>query len=253
MDLTPLVARFDLPIRPGEHWAAAGPVWEAGLARFPAAAWQPFQPEIGPQLDGLLLVEALSGGSPAQTEAWLRQMAALLKESARLIVIDWQADGPLEVGPELEHRFKKGRLCRLLRQLGFGRLETLAHQPHYYILQAIKAALRVPAQAGRFIDVAGLDELPKNGMKPVELFGCQLVIANTGKEIVAFARACPHADSPLDRGVLRRRNLACPQHGYIWDVCSGEPVEPADEDILTRYPVRIDAERRRVLVALTPL
>jgi nitrite reductase/ring-hydroxylating ferredoxin subunit len=251
MDLTQLVARFDLPIRPGEQWAAAGPGQDAWPARFPAVVWQPFRPEIGLQLDGLLLAGALSGGSPAQAEAWLRQTAGRLKESARLIVIEWQADGPLEVGPELEHRFKKGRLGRLLRQLGFGRLETLAHQPHYYILQATRAA--PPAPADHFIDVAGLDELPKNGMKPVELLGCQLVIANTGKEIVAFARACPHAGSPLERGILRRRDLACRQHGYIWDVCTGEPVEPADEDILTRYPVRIDAERRRVLVALTPL
>jgi nitrite reductase/ring-hydroxylating ferredoxin subunit len=250
MDLTRLVTKLDLPIQPGERWAAAGPEGAAWPAHFPAA-WQPFSLEAAPQLDGLLLVGALSSDSPAQTEAWLRQATGRLKEQAWLIVIEWQADGPLEVGPELGYRFKKGRLCRLLRQLGFGRLETLAHQPHYYILQAIKAA--PPVQTDGFIEVAGLDELPKNGMKPVELLGCQLVIANTGREIVAFARACPHAGSPLDRGVLRRRYIACPLHGYIWDVCSGEPVEPEDEDILTRYPVRIDAERQRVLVALSPL
>jgi nitrite reductase/ring-hydroxylating ferredoxin subunit len=89
-------------------------------------------------------------------------------------------------------------------------------------------------------------------MKLVEVRGRRLVLANTGREIVAFAQNCPHASSPLDRGRLRRRSLICPQHGYIWDVCTGEPLEPADEDILPRYAVQIDRQRQRVLVALIP-
>jgi nitrite reductase/ring-hydroxylating ferredoxin subunit len=87
-------------------------------------------------------------------------------------------------------------------------------------------------------------------MKLVELFGQKVVVANTGKEIVAFGAACPHADGPLHEGRLRGRNIVCPLHAYIWNVYTGEPVEPAQEDILQRYPVRVDPVRGQVWVAL---
>jgi hypothetical protein len=38
----------------------------------------------------------------------------------------------------------------------------------------------------------------------------------------------------------------------MWNVCTGEPVEPADEDLLRRYSVRVDSKQNRILVALVP-
>ena len=90
-------------------------------------------------------------------------------------------------------------------------------------------------------------------MKLVEVFGNRLVIANTGQEIVAFAQKCPHGNGPFDKGILRGRNVVCPLHGYIWNVCSGKPVMPEDEDTLPRYVTRLDRESGQVLVALTRL
>jgi nitrite reductase/ring-hydroxylating ferredoxin subunit len=87
-------------------------------------------------------------------------------------------------------------------------------------------------------------------MKLVEVLGQKVVVANTGKEIVAFAAACPHAEGPLHEGRLRGRNIVCPLHAYIWNVRTGEPVEPAQEDTLRRYTVRVDPERGQVWVAL---
>jgi nitrite reductase/ring-hydroxylating ferredoxin subunit len=252
MSLADLVTKLDLQIQPQERWAIAGPESEAFRPKLGVTTdtLLPLKPESIPQLDGLLLVGALSTDVQTRLETWLKEIIALLKREAELVVVDWQADGPLDRGPDLKYRFKKGRLCRLLREAGFGLIETLVQQPYHYIIEAIKGD--PPAPPLEFVDVAGLEELPKNSMKPVELFGRQVVIANTGKEIVAFTRTCPHANSALDGGLLRRRSLVCPQHGYIWDVCTGEPIEPDDEDTLSRYTVQIDREGQRILVALTP-
>jgi nitrite reductase/ring-hydroxylating ferredoxin subunit len=100
------------------------------------------------------------------------------------------------------------------------------------------------------VTVASLAELPKNAMKVVDVFGQTIIVANTGREIVAIARACPHENSPLDKGLLRGRNIVCPLHAYIWNVHTGEPVEPADEDTLRRYPVKIDQDEGQIFVAV---
>jgi nitrite reductase/ring-hydroxylating ferredoxin subunit len=112
----------------------------------------------------------------------------------------------------------------------------------YYIVRAVKGSVSSEPLTETLVAVARAEELPKNAMKVVNVFGHVIIVANTGREIVAFDRGCPHENSPLDKGLLRGRNIVCPLHAYIWNVHTGEPVEPADEDTLRRYPVKIDQE-----------
>ena len=156
------------------------------------------------------------------------------------------------MGPALEQRIKKGRARRQLRETGFGIVEVLDEHPLYYVIKGVKGPAPPVTHANEYIDVADLSELSRNAMKLVQLFGQDIVIANTGKEIVAFARVCPHANGPLEKGLLRGCNVVCPLHSYIWNVCSGQPVQPADEDTLPRYSVKIDTANGRILVSLTP-
>lgn len=254
MNLAELVTSVNIQIGDKERWAIFGPetgAFSAKIGRKNPDRFVAFSQEIVPELDGLLLAGALSATTNSQD--WLEQIAGLMTQGATLIAIDWQADGLLKYGPPLDLRFKNGRLRRLLREAGFGTVQLLDEHPLYYIIKGVKGPSPRPSYADEFIDVASLDELSKNAMKRVEIFGRNVIVANTGKEIVAFAQRCPHTDGPLDKGLLRGRQVACPLHGYIWNVCTGEPVEPADEDILPRYTVQIDKERRRVLVALAPL
>lgn len=253
MNLAELVTNLNIQIEKGERWSIFGPEAEAFATKIELK--QPdnflsFSQKIVPELDGLLLTGALSVTTTSQE--WLERIASLMAQGATLVAIDWQADGLLKYGPPLELRFKNGRLRRLLREAGFGIVELLDEHPLYYIIKAVKGPSPPTPHADEFIDVAGLDELSKNVMKRVEIFGHKVIVANTGKEIVAFAQRCPHTTGPLDKGLLRGRKVICPLHGYIWNVCTGEPIEPADEDILPRYTVQIDTERRRVLVALIP-
>ena len=248
MSLSQLVTNLNLNIQPHERWAILGPEADAFRAKLPAAR---LLTDPSPDLDGLLLAGALS--VEAETQSWLEQMSDTLRPGATLVVIDWQWDGPLDTGPDLERRFKRGRLCRLLRQGSFGVVETLESQAMHYIIRAVKGSVRPEPHAGTFVAVASLAELPKNAMKVVNMFGHTIIVANTGREIVAIARACPHENSPLDKGLLRGRNIVCPLHAYIWNVVTGEPVEPADEDTLRRYPVKIDQDEGQIFVAVTAL
>jgi nitrite reductase/ring-hydroxylating ferredoxin subunit len=248
MNLTDLLTSLPIQPQPGQRWAIAGPEAAAlpqkfGLTIEPAAAL----PQQAAQLDGLILAGVLS----AQTDAavWLHQVAATLPAEAGLFILDWQADGPLDAGPSLECRFKRGKLLRLLRDYGFGRIQLVSSQPRYYAVWAVKTAASSVAYAGEFVAVATLAELPKNSMKVVEVFGHTLIMANTGQEIVAFARACPHAGTALDGGRLRGRQVFCPTHFYMWNVCTGQPIQPDDEDSLPVYPVKVD-EQGQVWVAL---
>jgi nitrite reductase/ring-hydroxylating ferredoxin subunit len=252
MRLSQLVTQFEIAIQPGQRWLVLGPEAAVFAGRLPAARAKPvfYQSQVTlasePAYDGLLLAGALSAGP--DTLAWLEPLLATVELGTSLVVIDWQADGLLDYGPELEYRFKRGKLCRTLRAAGFDQIQVMVDHPLYYAVRAIKAAPRPEPHAGEFVAVATVAELPRNAMKEVELFGQRVVVANTGGEIVAFARACPHAGQPLHRGKLRGRKVICPKHGYIWNVCTGEPIEPADEDILPRYPVRV--EEGQIWVAL---
>lgn len=240
-----------LPIEPGLRWAVLGSEAEAFASKL-AFAREDILPNanfISPKLQGLLLAGALS--AEGEPEVWLGRLLTALPDQARLMVIDWQGDGPLDVGPGLERRFKRGRLCRQLREAGFSQIELLVNHPLYYIVQASNQASTPPPHAGEFVPVATVAELPKNGMKQVEVFGRPIIVANTGREIVAFAQACPHADTSLFKGKLKGRMIFCPLHYYMWNVSSGEPVEPADEDILPLYPVRVDSATSVIYVALS--
>jgi nitrite reductase/ring-hydroxylating ferredoxin subunit len=238
-------------IEPDLRWAILGPEAEAFAAKLALGPEEilPGPDFMSPKLQGLLLAGSLS--AEVEATAWLDQLLATLPERAKLMVIEWQGDGPLDVGPELERRFKRGKLCRHLRQAGFSQIEVLVNHPLYYIAQAINQASAPPPHAGKFVPVATIAELPKNGMKQVEVFGQCMIVANTGREIVAFAQACPHAGTSLLRGKLKGRMIICPLHYYMWNISSGEPIEPADEDILPLYPVRVDSTTGIIQVALS--
>lgn len=246
MELSRFITSLDVNIPAHNRWAIFGSQAEFICDQFQI---NHFENSVSPTLDGLLLVETLS--TRPDPLIWLAQTLRPLKKGATVILIDWQADGPLTIGPGLAQRIKQGVLRRWLRENGFGQVKALTPQNTvYYAVQAIKGPAPLPEQAGQFVAVAHLNELKKNGLKAVELFGQPLVVANTGREIVAFARLCPHAEGDLAQGRLRGRNILCPLHYYIWNVQSGMPVEPDDEDILPRYPVKVEPETGRILVAI---
>ena len=116
MNLSELITTLPLQPEPGQRWAVLGQETEAFAARLKIRpeAILPHPEAITPAFDHFLLAGALS--AEAEPVAWLKRLSQALPEGATLAVIDWQGDGPLDQGPDLERRFKRGKLYRLLRQ-----------------------------------------------------------------------------------------------------------------------------------------
>ena len=75
-------------------------------------------------------------------------------------------------------------------------------------------------------------------MKPSEVSGRPVLVANVGGRHFVFTRNCPHEGADLAEGELLERQVICNNHGYRFDVATGECILPgADCPNLTVLPV----------------
>jgi nitrite reductase (NADH) small subunit len=69
--------------------------------------------------------------------------------------------------------------------------------------------------------------------------------------LYATQASCPHKGGPLCEGVLGGTTVACPLHGFSFDVATGQPVGSANTcPPLQTYPVSLD-ERGHVIIEVT--
>lgn len=66
------------------------------------------------------------------------------------------------------------------------------------------------------------------------------MLARVGDAVYACADACAHRGGPLSEGRLSGSRLACPWHGWMYDVRSGQCVFPGRGASVPTYPVRIE-------------
>ena len=96
--------------------------------------------------------------------------------------------------------------------------------------------------------VASLDEVPAGQPKLVELDGTRIVLARVGDLVYACGDVCAHRGGPLSEGKLNGARLACPWHGWMYDVRTGQCVFPGRGASVPSYPVRLEADQ--ILVEL---
>ena len=96
--------------------------------------------------------------------------------------------------------------------------------------------------------VASLDEVPAGQPKLVELDGTRIVLARVGDLVYACGDVCSHRGGPLSEGKLSGARLACPWHGWMYDVRTGQCLFPDRGASVPRYPVRLEADQ--ILVEL---
>ena len=85
-----------------------------------------------------------------------------------------------------------------------------------------------------------LDELPAGRPILVEAGDARVVLARVGERVYACADRCAHQGGPLSQGRLSGARLACPWHGWMYDVRSGECVLPGRGARVPVYPVRVE-------------
>jgi len=90
------------------------------------------------------------------------------------------------------------------------------------------------------VRVAGLDEVPAGTPTLVEAQGTPVVLVRVGDDVYACSDVCTHQGGPLSDGKLSGTRLACPWHGWMFDVKTGQCVMPSRGGSVPSYPTRVD-------------
>ncbi len=88
-----------------------------------------------------------------------------------------------------------------------------------------------------YVPIAELNELQENEMKLVTISGRDIVVTLVDGKPFAFDRTCPHEAADLDWGMIHRRTVICDEHGYAFDLESGECTQPRGGPSLPLHPV----------------
>ena len=90
-----------------------------------------------------------------------------------------------------------------------------------------------------FERVCAAAELPDRGSRVVEISGQEVLVCNSGGEFFAVLNLCPHAQSPLAGGRIRRGMISCPLHGMLFDLRDGDPKGALTRTPLTTFATRV--------------
>ena len=91
-----------------------------------------------------------------------------------------------------------------------------------------------------FERAAVLAELPAGTMCRVTIHGHDVLIANTGGNVLATDDTCTHEDASLSCGVLHGTIVRCPLHGATFDLRNGAPLDEPAEEPLRCHEVRLE-------------
>ena len=72
------------------------------------------------------------------------------------------------------------------------------------------------------VTVARVDDVPPGTTKVVEAGGRKLALVNVDGRFYATQNECAHLGGPLGDGLLEGFVIACPWHGWQYDVRTGE-------------------------------
>ncbi|EAU43336.1 dioxygenase, ferredoxin reductase component, putative [Fulvimarina pelagi HTCC2506] len=97
-------------------------------------------------------------------------------------------------------------------------------------------------------DVLGLDELGPDELKEVEVGETKLLLARDGERVFATGAKCTHKGAPLKNGTRVANTVICPWHHAIFDLDSGDHIEPPGQGCLTRFVVSVQNGRIMVEV-----
>ena len=89
------------------------------------------------------------------------------------------------------------------------------------------------------VAVGRLEALTAGTPRLVEADGRRIVLVRAGDAVYAIADACAHKGGPLSEGKLSGTRLACPWHGWHYDVKTGQCVFPGRGAAVASYPVSI--------------
>lgn len=73
-----------------------------------------------------------------------------------------------------------------------------------------------------FVRTAKVGELPPGTVREFHIEGKAVALANVAGKIYAINNTCLHRGGPLGQGTLDGKVVACPWHGWEFDVTTGK-------------------------------
>ena len=96
------------------------------------------------------------------------------------------------------------------------------------------------SDAWRRVRAGRVDDLPPGRLTRLDVDGAPVVLVRLGEAVYACGGVCSHKGGPLAEGKLSGTRVACPWHGWMYDVRSGECVFPGRGAPVPIYPTRVD-------------
>jgi nitrite reductase/ring-hydroxylating ferredoxin subunit len=92
------------------------------------------------------------------------------------------------------------------------------------------------------VSVAGTGDIPIGEGRVIDTAGMTLALFNVGGTYYAIDNGCPHRGGPLGEGDVDGPLVACPWHGWRWDVTTGANANnPAVR--VACFPVTVEGDR----------
>ena len=91
-----------------------------------------------------------------------------------------------------------------------------------------------------FVPVLGVEALPEEGFRAVEVNGRSVLIGRLQHQLFAWLDRCPHAGAPLRIGKRTGSELKCAWHGWTFDLLTGQSIPDTPEFQLSPIPVKIE-------------
>jgi toluene monooxygenase system ferredoxin subunit len=85
------------------------------------------------------------------------------------------------------------------------------------------------------------DDLWIGEMVGLDVGGRPVLLVNVDGVVCAYEDRCRHRSLPLSLGKLAGGRLVCAAHGWEYDACTGDGLNPAGVT-LRRYPVRLEGD-----------
>ena len=92
------------------------------------------------------------------------------------------------------------------------------------------------------VRAAALGEITPGAPHLVVADGTRVVLVRVGDQIHALGETCAHKGGPLGDGKLSGTRLACPWHGWMYDVRTGQCVFPGRGAAVPSYAVRVEGD-----------
>jgi len=94
-----------------------------------------------------------------------------------------------------------------------------------------------------YIETAHIEEIPKNGMKRVNIGRLEILLVNADGKFYAVENQCPHMGYPLYLGSLEGTTLTCGFHYAKFDITTGRALGPTTQRPLKTFKIKIQNSR----------